>query len=1299
MDQKAQLTDQEHRAKNDHHFRTEHYRFRSENYSRAEQSTSGKAQIASTFHWRVALPALVAATILALLLADPLRLSPVAHLPFDPVVIDIAPPPPRSVKDPLNRLADAEIMFEGEAFGPESIAWDLDGRGPYAGVGDGRVVRRTADGRAWETFAWASPLRTPDLCDTHAPRRFSSSSATSQELGPMERRHAAAAAATLPASERVATAFGVFPSDVSLVQPHIRTTVQGSVPGSVLGSVPGSLEGPAGNHSSPDVPSEETQNTAASPAAQAANVESSQQNQLSQQIQQSQQSHQAQNSHQAQKSQQEQQVQQSQQALPNPSMEHICGRPLGLRFHPVTGELFFADAYFGVFKVGRQGGLAQPVVTRVDGRPLLFANDLDIAASDENGTLYFTDTSTRFHRRDYYVAIVEGRADGRLLQVDLTTGQAAVLVVGLAFANGVALSRDKSFLVFCETTTLRCHRYWLRGPKAGTREVFVDLPGMPDNVRLNPRGRFWIAVHSRRKFLLDMVAHKPWLRSLFLSLPISISTAHRLSVGRPNGIIVEVDENGTITDVLEDRLGSAVRYAGEVFGPESLAWDLEGRGPYAGVSDGRIVRRSLDDSGWETFAHASPHWSSKLCDPVAPVQPSPFASALAYLSGAVEASADASNIHTRSSLNGSLNHANYSVGPISGLFQELDSRSVGSSSIASAPSIGSAVKGRVGPKLATEHICGRPLGLRFHPVTGELFFADAYFGIYKVGKKGGKARVVVDHVEGRKLRCSRYWLKGPKEGTQEVLVDLPGSPDNIRLNPRGRFWVAMHSRRRPLIDYFAPRPWLRSFVMSLPVDIKIIYGVMVGWPHGLVVEVDGDGRITDVLEDHMGRAVKAVSEVEERNGTLWANDALKLGSPVAVQSTPFLPLRSRTHNLRKPSIGLKSQACRLVKTSAAVAAPVSNPLSDPQERERLAEEYGFRQIGEPLPDDITLKQVIDTIPAEAFEINEWKAWKTVFLTIAAMAIGEVFIYYSPWYLLPFAWAWAGTAFTGFFVVGHDCAHKAFSKNKLVEDIVGTVMMAPLIYPYEPWRFKHDRHHAKTNMLVEDTAWHPMIPGMYKRMSPTGRVLMQTFMGPLRFLASIGHWLVYHFDLGKFRPSELPRVKVSLAAVGAFAVIGFPLIIANFGIDGWFKMWLMPWLGFHFWMSTFTMVHHTAPHIPFKKQSEWNAAQAQLGGTVHCDYPSWIEILCHDINVHIPHHVSQKIPSYNLRLANDALRKHWGKYMNEATWNWRLMKNIFVECHVFDREKNYIPFDALEKSESPILGLTRKIMPNTFNKEQ
>ncbi|CAN7070249.1 unnamed protein product, partial [Brassica oleracea var. botrytis] len=93
-------------------------------------------------------------------------------------------------------------------------------------------------------------------------------------------------------------------------------------------------------------------------------------------------------------------------------------------------------------------------------------------------------------------------------------------------------------------------------------------------------------------------------------------------------------------------------------------------------------------------------------------------------------------------------------------------------------------------------------------------------------------------------------------------------------------------------------------------------------------------------------------------------------------------------------------------------------------------------------------------------------------------------------------------------------------------------------------------------------------------------------------------------------------------------VGWPLIIYKVGILGW--------------MSKFTMVHHTAPHIPFKPADEWNAAQAQLNGTVHCDYPSWIEILRHDINVHIPHHISPRIPSYNLRAAHQSIQENWGK---------------------------------------------------------
>lgn len=60
--------------------------------------------------------------------------------------------------------------------------------------------------------------------------------------------------------------------------------------------------------------------------------------------------------------------------------------------------------------------------------------------------------------------------------------------------------------------------------------------------------------------------------------------------------------------------------------------------------------------------------------------------------------------------------------------------------------------------------------------------------------------------------------------------------------------------------------------------------------------------------------------------------------------------------------------------------------------------------------------------------------------------------------------------------------------------------------------------------------------------------------------------LWHFDLKKYRPSEQNRVKTSLAAVFGFMAVVWPLIIWKFGVVGWVNYWLMPWLGYHFWVS-------------------------------------------------------------------------------------------------------------------------------------
>jgi sugar lactone lactonase YvrE len=46
---------------------------------------------------------------------------------------------------------------------------------------------------------------------------------------------------------------------------------------------------------------------------------------------------------------------------------------------------------------------------------------------------------------------LEAGSTGRLLKYELSTGKASFLLDNLAFANGVALSQDETFLVICES--------------------------------------------------------------------------------------------------------------------------------------------------------------------------------------------------------------------------------------------------------------------------------------------------------------------------------------------------------------------------------------------------------------------------------------------------------------------------------------------------------------------------------------------------------------------------------------------------------------------------------------------------------------------------------------------------------------------------------------------------------------------------------------------------------------------------------------------------------------------------------
>ncbi|PON75033.1 Strictosidine synthase [Parasponia andersonii] len=261
--------------------------------------------------------------------------------------------------------------------------------------------------------------------------------------------------------------------------------------------------------------------------------------------------------------------------------EHLCGRPLGLRFNKTSGDLYIADAYMGLLVVGPEGGLATRVATQAQGVPFAFSNGLDI--NEKTGVLYFTDSSSRYQRRNYLSVILSGDKTGRLMRYDPQTKQVDVLLENLSFPNGVALSESNHFLLIAETTTCRIIRYWLQTPKAGTSEVFAQLPGFPDNIKRSPRGGFWVGIHSRRKRIFELILSYPFIGKTILVLPFDIMEFYtHLSEWRGRGLMMRLSEAGGVLDMLEDGSGVKWKAVSEVEEKDGNLWIGSIYKPYAG---------------------------------------------------------------------------------------------------------------------------------------------------------------------------------------------------------------------------------------------------------------------------------------------------------------------------------------------------------------------------------------------------------------------------------------------------------------------------------------------------------------------------------------------------------------------------------------------------------------------------------------------------------------------------------------------------------------------------------------------
>ena len=272
------------------------------------------------------------------------------------------------------------------------------------------------------------------------------------------------------------------------------------------------------------------------------------------------------------------------------------GRPLGLDFD-AAGNIVVADAMKGLLSVGPDGSVTV-LADRVGDDPIRYADAVTVAT---DGRMFFTDASRRFSPLELgtfeaaLLDVMEHSCTGRVLEYRPDTRQVRLVMGGLCFPNGVALSGDETHLFIAETgeyrvwkvaaaaESLEARAIASAGGHPEARVVLGNLPGFPDNLTRSADGRLWTGFTKPRSPVIDDLADKPWLRAMSLRLPKSM-----WPVPPAYGHVIAFDEEGRVVADLQDPAGripetsGVTEYQGDLY-VQSLHGDALGVLPAAGV--------------------------------------------------------------------------------------------------------------------------------------------------------------------------------------------------------------------------------------------------------------------------------------------------------------------------------------------------------------------------------------------------------------------------------------------------------------------------------------------------------------------------------------------------------------------------------------------------------------------------------------------------------------------------------------------------------------------------------------------
>jgi omega-6 fatty acid desaturase (delta-12 desaturase) len=267
--------------------------------------------------------------------------------------------------------------------------------------------------------------------------------------------------------------------------------------------------------------------------------------------------------------------------------------------------------------------------------------------------------------------------------------------------------------------------------------------------------------------------------------------------------------------------------------------------------------------------------------------------------------------------------------------------------------------------------------------------------------------------------------------------------------------------------------------------------------------------------------------------------------------------------------------------------------------------------------------------------SSWQLINTL-VPYAAIWVAMYFCLMVAWWLVIPLVVLAAGFLVRTFIISHDCGHGSFFKSRRANDIWGFITGVLTFTPYYQWRWEHSIHHATSGDLDArgtGDVW-TLTVQEYLEASRWKKFAYRLARNPfiLFVLAPLFVFLIkQRFPTAGAGKREKLSVYWTNAAILGLAVVmclilgwkAYLLIhLAVLMIAGSVGIWLF-------------YVQHQFEGVYWERQQDWDYTTAALKGSSFYKLPKLLQWFSGNIGFHHLHHLSPRIPNYNLEKCHDA----------------------------------------------------------------